>query len=80
MIGFLSFDQMLSFLGGKSRAWGRLHIHEIPHLKLYDRILVDPKELRAWVEKTAVRHDPIDVDKVVREVMQPTKRKGRGAR
>lgn len=69
MTGYLSFDQMLSFLGGKSRAWGRLHVHEIPHLKLYDRLLFDPAELRAWVTATAERHNPVDVDRLVAQVM-----------
>lgn len=78
MIGFLDFNGMLAFLGGKSRAWGRLHIAEIPHLKLYDRLLFDPAELRAWVTATAERHVPVDVDGVVAAVMQP-KKKGRAA-
>ena len=73
--GFLSFDGMLAYFGGKSRGWGRQHVHEIPHLKLYDRLLFDPAELRAWVERTATKHVPIDVDRVVAEVMQQPGRK-----
>jgi hypothetical protein len=75
MIGYLSFDQMLAFLGGKSRAWGRLHVHEIPHLKLYDRLLFDPAELRAWVQATAERHVPLDINRIVAEAMPGRTRK-----
>jgi hypothetical protein len=39
----------------------------------------DPQELRAYVLTAAERHNPIDVDKLVHEVMQQPKRKGRGA-
>jgi hypothetical protein len=56
----------------------RLHAHEIPHRKLFDRLLFDPTELRAWVTATAERHVPVDVDAVVAEVMRPG-RKGRSA-
>jgi hypothetical protein len=79
MTGFLSFNGMLAFLGGKKKGWGRLHVHEIPHMKLYDRLLFDPVELRAWVERTAERHVPVDIDAVVAEVMKPA-RKRRTAR
>jgi hypothetical protein len=78
VIGYLDFNGMLAFLGGRSRAWGRLHVHEIPHRKLFDRLIFDPLELRAWVEQTAVRHNPVDVDAVVAEVMQPKKRRSAG--
>jgi hypothetical protein len=73
---------MLAFLGGKSKAWGRLHAHEIPGMKLYGQWLYDPGELDAWVRRVAERRDPVDIDAVVREVMQPKpkpKRKGRAA-
>jgi hypothetical protein len=76
--GYLSFDGMLAFLGGKSRAWGRLHVHEIPHLKLYDRLLFDPIELKLWVERTAEKHVPVDVDAVVASVLGPRKRRAAG--
>ena len=79
MTGFLDFNGMLAFLGGKSRAWGRLHISEIPHYRLYDRLLFSPQELSDWVTRTAVRHDPIDIDGVIAQVMQP-KQKRRAAR
>ena len=69
MIGYLDPHGARKFLGDKSMAWLRLHLHEIPHLKLYDRLLFDPVELRSWVERTAERHVPVDVDAVVREVM-----------
>ena len=69
MIGYLDPHGARKFLGDKSMAWLRLHLHEIPHLKLYDRLLFDPVELRSWVERTAVRHTPVDIDAVVRDVM-----------
>lgn len=78
MTGFLDIHGARAFLGNRSVAWLRLHVHEIPHLKLYDRLLFDPAELRAWVTATAERHNPVDVDQVIAEVMQP-KRKGRAA-
>jgi hypothetical protein len=48
-------------------------------MKLYDRLLFDPVELRAWVERTAERHVPVDIDAVVAEVMKAA-RKRRTAR
>jgi hypothetical protein len=77
--GFLDIHGARQFLGNRSLSWLRLHVHEIPHLKLYDRLLFDPAELRAWVTATAERHNPIDIDAVVAEVMRPA-RKGRAAR
>lgn len=80
MNGYLNFDGMLSFLGGKSRSWGRLHIHEIPHRKLFGTLIFDPLELRAWVEHTAERDVPVDVNALVRSVLHPPDRKRRAAR
>jgi len=74
--GYLDFNGMLRFMGGKSKAWGRLHAHEIPGMKLYGQWLYDPRELDAWVRRTAER--PVDVDAIVAEVMKP--KKGRAAR
>lgn len=79
MTGYLDIHGARKFLGGRSLSWLRLHVHEIPHLKLYDRLLFDPSELRTWVLATAERHNPVDVDKLVAEVMKP-RRKGRVAR
>lgn len=79
MTGYLDLHGARQFLGNRSVSWLRLHVHEIPHLKLYDRLLFDPAELRAWVAATAERHNPVDIDAVVREVMQPA-RKGRAGR
>jgi hypothetical protein len=79
MTGYLDIHGARQFLGNRSLSWLRSHIAEIPHLKLYDRLLFDPAELRVWVERTAERHNPVDVDAVVAQVMQP-KRKGRAAR
>lgn len=79
MTGYLDIHGARQFLGNRSLSWLRLHVHEIPHMKLYDRLLFDPAELRAWVVATAERHNPVDVDALVAEVMQP-KGKGRAAR
>lgn len=79
MNGYLDIHGARQFLGNKSLSWLRLQIAEIPHLKLYDRLLFDPAELRAWVERTAERVNPVDVDAVVREVMQ-TKKQRRASR
>jgi len=79
MTGYLDIHGARQFLGNRSLSWLRLHVHEIPHVKLYDRLLFDPAELRAWVEQTAVRHNPIDIDAVVAQVMMP-KRKERAER
>lgn len=79
MNGFLDVHGARQFLGNKSLSWLRSHIDQIPHRKLFDRLIFDPLELRQWVEATAERHVPVDVDAVVREVMQPS-RKGRAAR
>lgn len=78
---YLNFNGMLKFCGDRSKGWGRKHLPEIPHLKLYDRLLFDPDELRAWIERTAERHNPIDVDAIVANALEPKpKRKGRAAR
>lgn len=75
MIGYLDIHGARQFLGNRSVSWLRVHIGEIPHVKLYDRLLFDPTELRAWVEQTSVRHVPIDVNKLVAEVMQPGRKR-----
>lgn len=49
VIGFLNIRQATEFLGGRSVSWVRSHLHEIPYRKLYDRLLFDPQELRAYV-------------------------------
>jgi len=69
--GYLDIHGARKFLGNRSLSWLRSHIHEIPHLKLYDRLLFDPTELKLWVERTAERHVPVDVDAVVAQVMMP---------
>lgn len=75
MIGYLDPHGARKFLGNKSMSWLRSHLYEIPHLKLYDRLLFDPVELRAWVERTAEKRDPIDVDAIVTSVLGPRKRR-----
>jgi len=75
VIGYLNVRQGAQFLGGRSVSWMRSHIGEIPHRKLFDRLLFDPAELREWVERTAERHVPVDVDAVVAQVMGPKKRR-----
>ena len=76
--GYLNIRQAAAFLGGRSVSWLRSHLHEIPYYRLYDRLLFSPDALRAFVEKTAEKHNPIDLDKIVASVMGP--RRGRGAR
>ena len=63
--GYLNAKQAAAFLGGRSVRWFRRHLHEIPHYKLYDRLLFDPKELRAYVQKTAERVNPVDLDAIL---------------
>ena len=75
--GYLNAKQAAEFLGGRSVRWLRSHLHEIPHFKLYDRLLFDPKELRAFVQKEAERVNPIDLDALIASLGLP-KRGGRG--
>ena len=76
--GYLNPRQAAAFLGGRSVSWLRSHLDEIPHRKLFDRLLFDPAELRAFVEKNAARYNPVDVDTVVAAVLGPRKRRGAG--
>lgn len=69
MTGYLNVRQAAEFLGGRSVSWLRSHLHEIPHRKLYDRLLFDPAELRAFVEARSERKIPVDLDCLVAEVM-----------
>lgn len=69
MIGYLNIRQAAEFLGGRSVSWLRSHIHEIPHRKLYDRLLFDPVELRAFVEARSTRMIPVDLAGLVSEVL-----------
>lgn len=74
MIGYLNIRQAAAFLGGRSVSWVRSHISDIPHLKLYDRLLFDPQALRAFVEQNAEKRNPVDVDAVVASVIGVRKR------
>ena len=76
MTGYLNIRQAATFLGGRSVSWLRSHLHEIPHRKLYDRLLFDPAELRAFVEARSVRRDPVDLADLVSAVVGAG-RKGR---
>lgn len=69
MIGYLNTRQAADFLGGRSLSWLRSHLHEIPHRKLYDRLLFDPDELRAFVEARAERRHVLDLGDLVAEVV-----------
>ena len=69
MIGYLNIRQAAEFLGGRSVSWLRSHIHEIPHRKLYDRLLFDPIELRAFVDTRSTRMIPVDLAGLVSEVL-----------
>ncbi|OGO35301.1 MAG: hypothetical protein A2Z03_07765 [Chloroflexi bacterium RBG_16_56_8] len=77
VIGFLNIRQAAEFLGGRSVRWVRSHLHEIPHRKLYDRLLFDPLELRAYVEACSERHLPIDIDAIVAQVLGPRRQRVR---
>lgn len=79
MTGYLNVRQAAEFLGGRSLSWMRLHSSSIPHYRLHDRLLFSPAELKTYVERTATRHDPIDIDRIVAEAMMPG-RKRRAAR
>jgi hypothetical protein len=69
MTGYLNIRQAADFLGGRSLSWIRSHLHEIPHRKLYDRLLFDPDELRAFVEARSERRNALDLDDLVAEVI-----------
>jgi hypothetical protein len=69
MTGYLNTRQAAEFLGGRSLSWLRSHLHEIPHRKLYDRLLFDPEELRAFVETRSARRIVLDLDDLVAEVV-----------
>ena len=73
--GYIGPHEARKFLGGRSMSWLRSHLHEIPHLKLYDRILFDRLKLQEWVEQTAVKCDPVDVDSIVIDSMKPAKKR-----
>jgi hypothetical protein len=75
MSGYLNVRQAASFLGGRSVSWLRSHLHEVPHQKLYDRLLFDPAELRAFVEQRAEKKNPIDLDTIVAGVLGSRKRR-----
>ncbi len=77
MTGYLNVRQAASFLGGRSVSWLRGHLHEIPHRKLYDRLLFDPQELRAFVEQNAEKKNPIDLDAIVAGVLGQSKRRAK---
>ncbi len=78
MTGYLDIHGARKFLGDKSVSWMRVHINEIPHRKLYSQLLFDPIELKLWVERTAEKCAPVDVDAIVASVMQPKKRRAAG--
>jgi hypothetical protein len=76
MTGYLDIHGARQFLGNKSLSWLRLHISELPHYRLYDRLLFSPQELSDWVMRTAEKHVPVDVDAIVSQVMQPGRKRG----
>ncbi len=80
MTGYLNVAQAAEFLGGRSVAWLRTHLADIPHLKLYDRLLFDPAELRVFVERNAERRNPVDLDAVVASVLGPRKSRSKKGR
>jgi hypothetical protein len=76
--GYLNAKQAAAFLGGRSVRWLRSHLYEIPHYKLYDRLLFDPKELKAFVQKEAERVNPIDLDAIIASLGLPKRGKRGG--
>lgn len=83
--GFLDIDGAREFLGNRSRSWVRHHVvaSGLPCRKLFDRLLFDPVELRAWVEKNATRPAALDVAGLVDDVLgtssRPANRKRKAA-
>jgi hypothetical protein len=69
MTGYLNIRQAADFLGGRSLSWLRSHLHEIPHRKLYDRLLFDAAELHAFVEARSERRVPVDLDGLISDVL-----------
>ena len=75
MTGYFNIRQAAEFLGGRSVSWLRSHLHEIPHRKLYDRLLFDPVELRTFVEARSTRRTPVDLDSLVSAVVGAGKKR-----
>ncbi len=75
MTGYLNIRQAADFLGGRSLSWLRSHLHEIPHRKLYDRLLFDPDELRSFVETRSERRHALDLDDLVTELVGKGKKR-----
>ena len=74
MAGFFNSREAARFLGGRSLRWLRAHLHDIPHLRLYDRLIFDPAELRRWVERTAERSAAgIDISTIIKKVNKELK-------
>jgi hypothetical protein len=71
---YLNIREAGVYLGGRSVSWLRSHLSEIPHRRLYDRLLFDPAELRAFVERNAEKRNPIVVDAIVAAVLGTRKR------
>jgi hypothetical protein len=75
MTGYLNIRQAAEFLGGRSVSWLRSHLHEIPHRKLYDRLLFDAVELRTFVEARSTRRTPVDLGSLVSEIVGAGKKR-----
>jgi hypothetical protein len=75
MTGYFNIRQAAEFLGSRSVSWLRSHLHEIPHRKLYDRLLFDPVELRSFVEARSTRRTPVDLDSLVSEIVGAEKKR-----
>lgn len=74
MTGYLNSREAARFLGGRSLRWLRSHLHKIPHLRLYDRLVFDPAELRRWVVRTAERGAAgIDISTIIKKVNKELK-------
>ena len=74
MTGYLNSREAVRFLGGRSLRWLQSHLHEIPHLRLYDRLIFDPVELKRWVERTAERGTAgIDISTIIKKVNKELK-------
>jgi hypothetical protein len=73
---YLNIREAGVYLGGRSVSWVRSHLSEIPHRRLYDRLLFDPAELRAFVEANSEKRNPVDVDAIVSSVLGNRRRAG----
>ena len=78
--GYLTLAQAGEYCGGRSARWARRHLlPNIHHIHPPGSgILVNIADINAWLEQ--YRRDPIDLDRVVRDVLGKQWKKRQGGR